>query len=230
LLSSSIVISLSLTKYHLSLSLVIITFVNFAVSAPILTSKLPVPLPYLLFTRNLITATLCIIYNLPKSKRNRLQVIQNSLALAVVKAPKFCHVTPILKSLYWLKINERIEYKLLSLTYKALITAQPTYLHSLISVQPLPCATRSSSVVTLSRPPTSSPIARFAMHHLITGINFLSHSFSLAQNTLRMMSHSLIHLPPTHHSHPPSHIHCFIPGSKLIFSTNLFHQNLLAPT
>jgi len=39
----------------------------------------------------------------------------------VVKAPKFCHVTPILKSLYWLKINERIEYKLLSLTCKAVM-------------------------------------------------------------------------------------------------------------
>ena len=33
--------------------------------------------------------------------------------------------------------NERIEYKLLSVTYKTLATAQPSYLHSLISVQPL---------------------------------------------------------------------------------------------
>jgi len=41
-LSSSIVISLFLTKLHLSQSLVIIIFVNFDVSAPILTSKLPV--------------------------------------------------------------------------------------------------------------------------------------------------------------------------------------------
>ena len=78
-----------------------------------------------------------LYYNLPKSQTNRLQVIQNSLARAVVKAPEFCHITPILKSLHWLKINERIKYKLLSLTYKALTTAQPTYLHSLISVQPL---------------------------------------------------------------------------------------------
>ena len=67
------------------------------------------------------------------------------------------------------------------------------------------------------------------MHHLISGINFLSHFASLAQNTLLMTSHSLIHLPPTHHSYPPSHIHCSIPGSKLTFSTNLFHHSLLAP-
>ena len=39
-----------------------------------------------------------------------IQVIQNSLAQAVVKAPKFCHVTPILKSLHWIKINISIEY------------------------------------------------------------------------------------------------------------------------
>ena len=51
-----------------------------------------------------------LYYNLPKSQLNRLQQhIQNSLARAVVKAPKFSHTTPILKSLHWLKINERIE-------------------------------------------------------------------------------------------------------------------------
>ena len=32
-------------------------------------------------------------------------------------------------------VNERIEYKLLSLTYKVLTTSQPDYLHNLISVQ-----------------------------------------------------------------------------------------------
>jgi len=38
-----------------------------------------------------------------------------NLARTVVKAPKSSHITPILRSLHWLKINERIEYKLLSL-------------------------------------------------------------------------------------------------------------------
>ena len=51
-------------------------------------------------------------------------------------------------------VNERIEYKLLSLTYKVLTTAQPSYLHNLISLQP-PRMYPSSSVVTLSRPPPS---------------------------------------------------------------------------
>jgi len=39
---------------------------------------------------------------------------------------------------------------------------------------------------------------------------------------------TLSNSPPTaHHSHPPSYIQHFIPGSKLNFSTNLFHHSLL---
>ena len=53
------------------------------------------------------------------------------------------------------EINERIEYKLLSLTYKVLTTSQPDYLHNLISVQSSD-RTRSSSVVTLAGPSVSS--------------------------------------------------------------------------
>jgi len=63
-----------------------------------------------------------LYHNLPKSQITRLQQIQNSVARAVVKAPKSNHITPILQSLHWLKITERIEYKLLSLTYKVLTT------------------------------------------------------------------------------------------------------------
>jgi len=64
------------------------------------------------------------------------------------------HITLVLRSLHWLKITERIEYKLLSLTYKVLTTTQPSYLHNLITVQP-PRSPRSSSLVTLARPSTS---------------------------------------------------------------------------
>ena len=61
-------------------------------------------------------------------------------------------LTTILKYLHWFKFNERIEYKL---SHKVLTTAQPSYLRNLNSLQP-PRSTRSSSVVTLSRPPTIS--------------------------------------------------------------------------
>ena len=44
-----------------------------------------------------------------------------------------------------------------------------------------------------------------------------------------LMWHFPINLPPAHHSQPQSRIRCFIPGSKLTFSTNLFRHRLLAP-
>jgi len=83
-----------------------------------------------------------LYYNLPKSQINRFQQIQNCLARTVVKAPKFSLITPILRSLYWLKIYERIECKLLSLTCKVLTTSQSDYTYrtwSLFSLQGGPC-------------------------------------------------------------------------------------------
>ena len=69
-----------------------------------------------------------LLLNLPVIQTNRLQLVLNSAARAVTKTPKFHHITPILKSLHWLKINERIQYKVLSLTYKSLQTGKPCYL------------------------------------------------------------------------------------------------------
>ena len=98
-----------------------------------------------------------LYYKLPKSQLSRLQQIQNFLAHTVMKAPKYCHITPILRCLHWLRITERIKYKLLSLTYNVLTTTQPPYLYNLVSVQRLH-STRSLSVVTLAQPPSSSDL------------------------------------------------------------------------
>ena len=88
-----------------------------------------------------------LYYKLPKSQLSRLQQIHNSLARTVIKAPKSCHITLILRFFLWLRITERIEYKLLSLTYKVLTTTQPPYLHTLISTQ-RPRSSRSLSAVS----------------------------------------------------------------------------------
>jgi len=69
-----------------------------------------------------------LCYNLPMSQLSRLQQIQNSIARTVVKASKSCwllyhsHLYALF-TLQWLRITERIEYKLLSLTYKVFTTA-----------------------------------------------------------------------------------------------------------
>jgi hypothetical protein len=76
-------------------------------------------------------------------------------SLAVTRAPKFHHITPILKSLHWLSINQRIQYKVLCLTHKSLKTDHPSYLRSLLSSTPRR-SIRSSSLNTLNRPSVTS--------------------------------------------------------------------------
>jgi len=108
-----------------------------------------------------------LLLNLPASQTNRLQLVLNSAARSVTKTPKFHRITPILKSLHWLKINERIKYKVLFLTYKSLKTGQPSYLRSLLSFPSHRC-TRSSSLITqVSRPSLTSrlKIANRSFYH-----------------------------------------------------------------
>jgi len=97
----------------------------------------------------------------------------------VVKSSRFSHIIPVIKSPHWLKIKERIEYKLLSLIYTVLTTSQTTYLPKLATVQS-PRSTRSSSVATISRPPTSSSlkITNRSFQHAAPRLwNKLPHSF-----------------------------------------------------
>ena len=144
LASSLMKILPSLIRYHHSLGPATTTFVNCAAFAPILTSTQPTPSPPLF----------SLYFNLPETQINRLQHIQNSLAHTVAKTPKYSHIIPVLESLHWLKIEERIQYKLISLTYKVLTTSQPIYLQNSISLQ-TDNNTRSSDVLTVARPPTT---------------------------------------------------------------------------
>jgi len=130
-------------------------------------------------------------------------------------------------SLHWLKINERIEYKLLSLTYKVLTTSQPDYLRNLISVQSTG-RTRSSSLVTLARPSVSSSLQ-------VTNRSFTyasGHLWNQLPSSSRQ-PHS-VHCPPgsTHPAHitssqsPPS-----LPSPITVstyysrLKTHLFHKS-----
>ena len=98
-----------------------------------------------------------LYYNLSQSQIKRLQNTKNSLACAVTRTPKSSHITHVLKSLHWLKINERIKYKLLSLTLRFSQQTILNNLHNLISVQHCHNA-RSSNMVTLVRPIVHLPI------------------------------------------------------------------------
>ena len=57
----------------------------------------------------------------------------NQCARILTKSSRREHITPVLKKLHWLKIQDRITYKLLMLTYKSYYDMAPPYLCELIN-------------------------------------------------------------------------------------------------
>jgi len=55
----------------------------------------------------------------------RRQLILNFAARAVSKTPRFTHNSPVLKSLHWLNVDQRIHYKITTITYKTLQSRPP---------------------------------------------------------------------------------------------------------
>ena len=63
----------------------------------------------------------------------KLQRVQNSLARAVTRSPRFSHSLPLLKSLHWLPVQYHIIFKVCAVTYQAHSSMQLAYLHSLLT-------------------------------------------------------------------------------------------------
>jgi len=61
-----------------------------------------------------------LLYGLPKKLTDRLQAVQNSAARLISFTHKFDHITPILRELHWLRIPERIIFKMMLFTFKCL--------------------------------------------------------------------------------------------------------------
>ena len=63
---------------------------------------------------------------------NQLQTIQNRACRIILGLKRKESVTQHLKSLHWLKVSERVEFKILVLVYKCLNGLAPQYLSALI--------------------------------------------------------------------------------------------------
>ena len=65
---------------------------------------------------------------LPIREVSKLQRVQNRLARIVTKSRPFARSTPLLRSLHWLPVEFRIQFKIGLLTFKTLAHVQPDYL------------------------------------------------------------------------------------------------------
>ena len=75
-----------------------------------------------------------LLYGAKGYNISQLQLCQNNAARMLSLRRKFDHITPVLKDLHWLPVEQRIEYKVLLLTYKALHGKAPAYISQLLSL------------------------------------------------------------------------------------------------
>ena len=82
----------------------------------------------------------------------KLQLVQNSLARVVVPSVnRREHITPTLKQLHWLPVQQRIFFKIGLITFKVIKNQQPPYVADLLQL--LPASNRRSSSKRLLKVP-----------------------------------------------------------------------------
>ncbi len=70
---------------------------------------------------------------LPKKSIRQLQLIQNTAARILTRTRTSEHITPVLRSLHWLPVTFRIDFKVLLLVYKSLNGLGPKYMADMLT-------------------------------------------------------------------------------------------------
>ena len=96
------------------------------------------------------------MYGLPKYLIARLQAVMNCAARLILRKQKYDHVTPLLIELHWLPVSQRIVFKILLLTFKALNGLSPSYITDLLDRYVPTRPLRSSSRGLLKVPRSNS--------------------------------------------------------------------------
>ena len=77
-----------------------------------------------------------LLYDVPKCHIDKLQRVQHVAARLVVMEGKFCDIIPVLHQLHWLPFSFRINFKILLLTFKAILELAPSYINDLVKLEP----------------------------------------------------------------------------------------------
>ena len=78
-----------------------------------------------------------LFLSLPDTQINKLQRVQNACARLICNSSRYSRCRPLLNELHWLPVWQRIAFKVLLLTYKAIHGLAPTYIQELITMKSL---------------------------------------------------------------------------------------------
>ena len=96
-----------------------------------------------------------LLYGISEYLLAKLQRVQNAADRLITRTKKQEHITPVLVSLHWLPIKQRIQYKLLLLAYRVIHCHGPSYLAKLLKPhelsRQLPSADKNILVVPRSK-------------------------------------------------------------------------------
>lgn len=73
-----------------------------------------------------------LLTGLSKRAVRQLQYIQNAAARVLTKTRKYEHISPVLRSLHWLPVAQRIDFKAALLVYKSLHGLAPKYISDML--------------------------------------------------------------------------------------------------
>jgi len=95
-----------------------------------------------------------VLVGIPAHLMRRIQSVLNAAARLIFNLKRSDHITDALVSLHWLRVSERIQYKIAVLSYKVLHDTAPRYLGPLTRVADIPGrrALRSASTDRLEVP------------------------------------------------------------------------------
>ena len=94
-----------------------------------------------------------LLAGLPDNKLNKLQRIQNHTARIVLRKPRHVSATSLLRTLHWLPVKARIQYKIACLCFQCLShNTMPPYLSDLLHSYQPPRTLRSLDTSLLSVP------------------------------------------------------------------------------
>lgn len=75
-----------------------------------------------------------LLFGLPQRELVKFQWVQNIAARIVIRVPHHEHITPILECLHWPPLKQRVDYKILMITYKAFNRMAPIFISDLLPV------------------------------------------------------------------------------------------------